>query len=90
MILGRYILQPVIFSILASQETEADGEIQLTDAILKLMEKESFHGIRFEGRTFDCGNHLGFLTANIALALDRETLGPRLRREIETLLNRPD
>ncbi|HEY8565549.1 MAG TPA: UTP--glucose-1-phosphate uridylyltransferase GalU [Beijerinckiaceae bacterium] len=83
---GRYILQPEIFDILGSQETGAGGEIQLTDAMKRLAQSQTFYGMKYEGRTFDTGSKLGFLTANVAYALEREDLGPALRAELETLL----
>src|SRR3990170_1699669 len=67
-ITGRYILQPEIFDHLASQERGAGGEIQLTDAMLRLAERQCFWGFVFEGRTFDCGSKVGFLAANVAYA----------------------
>ncbi len=73
-IIGRYILQPEVFSHLNKQEKGAGGEIQLTDAMAKTIESMPFHGLRFKGRRFDCGNKLGFLEANIAFALEREDL----------------
>lgn len=86
MINGRYILQPEIFSILSGQEAGAGGEIQLTDAMRKLSERQPFYGFAFAGRTFDCGSREGFIKANVAYAmLDREMAG-RLRPELETLL----
>jgi UTP--glucose-1-phosphate uridylyltransferase len=85
-ITGRYILGPGIFDILAKGERGAGGEIQLTDAMLKLMASEPFHGVRFDGRTYDCGMKLGFLTANIAFALAREDIAPALRAELKLLL----
>ena len=60
-ITGRYILQPEIFELLETQQKGAGGEIQLTDAMLRLLEKQPFYGFQFEGRTFDCGSKLGFL-----------------------------
>jgi UTP--glucose-1-phosphate uridylyltransferase len=83
---GRYILQPEIFAILAHGEKGAGGEIQLTDGMIKLAAIQPFHGVRFDGRTYDCGSSLGFLTANIAFALDRPDLAPALREEIGRLL----
>ncbi|MCC0805513.1 UTP--glucose-1-phosphate uridylyltransferase GalU [Methylobacterium sp. W2] len=83
---GRYILQPEIFSILEHGEKGAGGEIQLTDAMIKLAEKQSFFGMRYEGRTYDTGSKLGFLTANIAYALEREDLAEPLKAEIARLL----
>ncbi len=85
-ILGRYILQPEIMAILQNQERGAGGEIQLTDAMLRLMQKQSFFGLEYEGRSFDCGSKIGFLAANVALALARPDLGPQLRAEIARLL----
>ena len=83
---GRYILQPEIFSILEHGEKGAGGEIQLTDAMIKLMASQDFFGMRYEGRTYDTGSKLGFLTANIAYALDREDLAGPLKAEIAKLL----
>jgi UTP--glucose-1-phosphate uridylyltransferase len=86
---GRYILQPGVFDHLARQQRGAGGEIQLTDAMLALAETQPFHGCRFDGRTFDCGSKIGFLTANLAFALDREDLAADLRAEVRSLLG-PD
>ena len=58
---GRYILQPGIFEILERVEKGAGGEIQLTDGMIELARTQSFHGARFDGRTYDCGSKLGFL-----------------------------
>jgi len=85
MISGRYILQPEIFEILERGEKGAGGEIQLTDGMVALAGSQPFHGVRFDGRTYDCGSKLGFLTANIAFALDRPDLAPALRAEIARL-----
>ncbi len=71
---GRYILQPEIFALLGHHERGAGGEIQLTDAMLKLMGNQPFHGYHFTGRTFDCGSPEGFVEANIAFALARPDL----------------
>ena len=78
-IIGRYILQPEIFTHLERQEKGAGGEIQLTDAMAATLDTGPFHGLRFEGRRFDCGNKAGFLDATIAYALDREDLAPAMR-----------
>lgn len=83
---GRYILQPEIFAILGGHETGAGGEIQLTDAMKRLRGTQPFHGLRYRGRTYDTGNKLGFLTANVAYALEREDLAEPLRRELKALL----
>lgn len=84
---GRYILQPEIFAILEKGETGAGGEIQLTDAMIKLMAEQKFFGMHYEGRTYDTGSKLGFLTANLAYALEREDLAGPLKAEIADLLN---
>jgi UTP--glucose-1-phosphate uridylyltransferase len=84
-IAGRYILQPEIFGILQSLEKGAGGEFQLTDGMKQLATTQSFHGVRFDGRTFDCGSKLGFLTANLAVALEREDLAEALRAELRKL-----
>jgi UTP--glucose-1-phosphate uridylyltransferase len=87
-ITGRYILQPEIFGLLSTQERGAGGEIQLTDAMIKLQSavKQPFFATRFEGRIFDCGSKIGFLTANVAYALARDDLAPALKAEIKRLL----
>jgi len=79
---GRYILQPEIFSILASQERGAGNEIQLTDGMLKLLDRQAFSGFHFKGRAYDCGSPEGFVEANLAFALAndevRSKIGDRL------------
>jgi UTP--glucose-1-phosphate uridylyltransferase len=87
-ITGRYILQPEIFEFLAKQERGAGGEIQLTDAMLGLAKKQPFYGVDFEGRTFDCGSKIGFLSANVAYALAREDLAATFRAELKSILER--
>jgi UTP--glucose-1-phosphate uridylyltransferase len=87
-ITGRYILQPEIFEFLEKQERGAGGEIQLTDAMLALAKKQPFYGVDFEGRTFDCGSKIGFLSANVAYALAREDLAAGFRTELQSLLAR--
>ena len=87
-ITGRYILQPAIFELLETQERGAGGEIQLTDAMIRLARTEPFHAVRFDGAIYDAGSKLGFLMANVAYALEREDLGPALRQEIAALLGR--
>lgn len=83
---GRYILQPEIFSILERGETGAGGEIQLTDAMIRLAEEQKFYGMRFDGRTYDTGSKIGFLTANLAYGLERPELADALKAEIRSLL----
>ena len=85
-ITGRYLLQPEIFDILATQQTGAGGEIQLTDAMVTLAKRQPFHGLKFEGRSFDCGSKIGFLAANVAYALKRGDLAPALQEELKKLL----
>ncbi|MGB0919954.1 MAG: UTP--glucose-1-phosphate uridylyltransferase [Alphaproteobacteria bacterium] len=70
-IIGRYILQPEVFTELEAHETGAGGEIQLTDAMAKLIGRQPFAGLRPEGKRYDCGSKLGFLQANVAFALAR-------------------
>lgn len=83
-IIGRYILQPEVFDHLDKQEKGAGGEVQLTDAMAATLGSGSFHGLRFEGRRFDCGDKAGFLEATIAFALSRDDLAPAMRDIIKT------
>jgi UTP--glucose-1-phosphate uridylyltransferase len=87
-ITGRYILQPELFDILEKQAAGAGGEIQLTDAMVTLAETQPFYGLKFEGRSFDCGSKIGFLTANVAYGLERPDLAPEFRAELERMLAR--
>jgi UTP--glucose-1-phosphate uridylyltransferase len=84
-VVGRYILQPEVMRILDSKETGAGGEIQLTDAMAKLIGAQSFHGLTFEGDRHDCGDKTGFVIANIALAMAREDVAPSVRAFIADL-----
>ena len=83
---GRYILQPEIFTLLAEQPRGAGGEIQLTDAMQTLIRQQVFTGVKYEGKVFDCGSKIGFLTANVVFALDRPDLAEDFRAEIAHLL----
>lgn len=83
---GRYILQPEIFEILATQERGAGGEIQLTDGMATLMRRQDFHALEYEGTTYDCGDKLGLLRANVAFALRRPDLADAARKAIQELL----
>jgi UTP--glucose-1-phosphate uridylyltransferase len=85
-ITGRYILQPEIFDILATQTGGAGGEIQLTDAMITLAKKQPFYGLKFDGRSFDCGSKIGFLAANVAYGLARDDLSAAFREEIKSIL----
>jgi UTP--glucose-1-phosphate uridylyltransferase len=75
MLPGRYILQPEVMRALDAQEAGAGGEIQLTDAMAKLIGEQPFHAYRFEGERYDCGSAAGFVIANIAMALERSDVG---------------
>lgn len=85
-IAGRYILRPEIFGALEAQEKGAGGEIQLTDAMARLMKTQPFYGWRYEGETYDCGDKIGLLRANVGIALKRKDLGADARAAIEALL----
>ena len=83
---GRYILQPEIFNILETQERGAGGEIQLTDGMFNLMKSQNFHALEYEGTTYDCGDKVGLLRANVAFALARPDLADAARAAIMALL----
>jgi UTP--glucose-1-phosphate uridylyltransferase len=83
---GRYILQAEIFDEISSQSPGAGGEIQITDAMIRLMARQPFHGLSYQGTTYDCGDKLGFLAANIAYGLEREDLGQGLRVILEKII----
>jgi UTP--glucose-1-phosphate uridylyltransferase len=83
-IIGRYVLQPEVFNYLERMESGVGGEIQLTDSLAKLIDDGiACHGLRFEGRRFDCGAKAGFLQANIAFALERDDLRDDLMAFLE-------
>lgn len=84
MIPGRYILQPDVMRVLETQEKGAGGEIQLTDAMAKMIGVQPFHAYKFGGQRFDCGDKAGYIQANIALALSRPDVGPAVRDFIRT------
>jgi UTP--glucose-1-phosphate uridylyltransferase len=85
-ITGRYILQPQIFDLIEKQAAGTGGEIQLTDAMTALARTQPFYGLKFEGRSFDCGSKVGFLAANVAYALERPDIAPEFRGELRRLL----
>jgi UTP--glucose-1-phosphate uridylyltransferase len=85
MIPGRYILQPEVMRILEGQARGAGNEIQLTDAMAQMIGKQPFHAYNFGGRRFDCGDKAGFIMANIALALDRDDIAPKVRAFLKTV-----
>ena len=84
---GRYILQPEIFDLLAAHNRGAGGEIQLTDAMVHLMNSQAFHAYEYEGTTYDCGDKIGLLRANVAYALKRPDIGAAARAAIVELLD---
>ncbi len=85
---GRYILQPEIFAKLAAQKPGAGGEIQLTDSMIALLAEQAFFAHRFTGTTYDCGDKVGYLAANVAFALDRPDIAPKFRPILERLAKR--
>ena len=78
-IIGRYILMPEVIKYLALMERGAGNEVQLTDGMARLIGEQGFHGVRYEGRRFDCGDKIGFLEAQIAFALKRPELAVAVR-----------
>lgn len=85
-ITGRYILQGTIFKYLEDQAAGAGGEIQLTDAMARLMQHQDFHAVEYEGRSYDCGDKLGYLRATLSFALHDAELGVAARQVAETVL----
>jgi UTP--glucose-1-phosphate uridylyltransferase len=83
---GRYILQPEVMRVLEAQEKGAGGEIQLTDAMAKMIGNQPFHAVTFAGHRFDCGSKTGFVEATLALALEREDMGADVRSIMHRLL----
>lgn len=84
-VVGRYILQPEIFDFLEGQRTGAGGEIQLTDAIATLLDRQELRGLRFEGTRYDCGSKLGYMQANVTFGLEHPDTGPGLRDFLKSL-----
>lgn len=87
-VIGRYILDPSIFDYLREANPGSGGEIQLTDAMAKLIAPGAFHGVLFEGQRFDCGDKAGFVQATVAFALDREDIGADVGRFVTQLADR--
>ena len=85
---GRYILQPEVMRTLEGQEKGAGGEIQLTDAMARMIGTQAFHAVTFQGNRYDCGSKTGFVEATLALALEREDMGADVRAIAERLLAR--
>ncbi len=84
---GRYILQPEVMRTLETQGKGAGGEIQLTDAMARMIGNQPFHAVTLDGRRFDCGSKTGFVEATLALALEREDIGAEVRAIAERLLH---
>lgn len=78
-VIGRYVLMPEVIGHLAKGERGAGGEIQLTDGMAKLIGTQPFHGVRYQGRRFDCGDKAGYLEAQVAFALARPDMAPAMR-----------
>jgi UTP--glucose-1-phosphate uridylyltransferase len=83
---GRYILQPEVMRTLEGQGKGAGGEIQLTDAMARMVGQQPFHAVTFAGRRYDCGSKTGFVEATLALALERPDMGREIRAIAERLL----
>lgn len=83
-VIGRYILEPLVLTILEHQERGAGNEIQLTDAIAKTIGVLPVHGFKFNGQRFDCGSKVGYLEANLAFAFERDDLSARVKEMLKT------
>jgi UTP--glucose-1-phosphate uridylyltransferase len=83
---GRYILQPEVMHVLAAQEKGAGGEIQLTDAMAQMIGTQPFHAVTFDGARYDCGSKIGYLEANLAVALARPDMAGEVRAMATRLL----
>ena len=84
-VIGRYILQPEVMRVLDKGEAGAGGEIQLTDAMAQLIGKQPFHALKVDAVRHDCGDRAGYVIANLALALDRDDVGPAVRDYLKTI-----
>jgi UTP--glucose-1-phosphate uridylyltransferase len=85
---GRYILQPEIFAELDRHERGAGGEIQITDAMTKLSSRQPFYGVKYDGTSFDCGDKIGFLSANVSFALEHEDLSLAFREALTEVISK--
>jgi len=85
-IIGRYILQPEIFAALDEKHKGTGGEIQLTDSLAKLIGRQPFHGVRYEGTRYDCGDKVGFIEANAAFALAHPEIGQQVRTALQKMV----
>ena len=84
----HHILQPEVMRTLENQEKGAGGEIQLTDAMARMIGGQPFHAVTFDGNRYDCGSKIGFVEATLALALEREDMGEDVRAMAPRLLSR--
>jgi UTP--glucose-1-phosphate uridylyltransferase len=87
-ITGRYVLQPEVFGLLATQKPGAGGEIQLTDAMQRLMQEQVFHALKYQGQDYDCGDKLLYLEAFAAMAMNHPELGEKARAVLEGVLKK--
>jgi UTP--glucose-1-phosphate uridylyltransferase len=85
-VIGRYILQPEIFAELDAKQVGTGGEIQLTDSMAHLIGTQPFHGLRYKGTRFDCGDKVGFIEANVAFALAHPEMGAEVRTALKKML----
>jgi UTP--glucose-1-phosphate uridylyltransferase len=83
---GRYILQPEVMRVLETQGKGAGGEIQLTDAMAQMIGKQAFHAVTFDGKRYDCGSKVGYIEANLAVALERPDMADEVRAIAVNLL----
>ena len=83
---GRYILQPEVMRLLELQEKGAGGEIQLTDAMARMIGQQPFHAVTFDGARYDCGSKVGYIEANLAVALQRPDMADEVRAVAKRLL----
>lgn len=83
---GRYILQPEVMRILEGQAKGAGGEIQLTDAMAQMIGQQPFHAVTFDGKRYDCGSKVGYIEANLAIALERPDMADEVRAIAVNLL----
>ena len=83
---GRYILQPEVMQVLQGQEKGAGGEIQLTDAMQQMIGNQPFHAVTFDGKRYDCGSKVGYIEANLAVALGRPDMADEVRAIVVDLL----
>ena len=85
-VIGRYILNPLLFTFLDEKRTGAGGEIQLTDSLARLIGRQDFHGFRYHGTRYDCGDKAGFIEANVAFALAHPEISQGLRESLRKIV----